>query len=62
LQHFQNFLRKDKAGLADRFLFAILCSYLPKGYCLEDDLDTGKIITVFIRELLGDEYFDKYGW
>ena len=36
----------------------------PKGYWLEDDLDTKKVmtITVFIRELLDEESFDKYEW
>ena len=35
-----------------------------KGYWLEDDLDTGKLlsITVFIKEMLIDETFDSLKW
>lgn len=36
----------------------------PEGYWLEDDLDTGKVmtITVFIKEVLDDELFERYNW
>lgn len=35
-----------------------------EGYWLEDDIDTKKIIsiTIFIKELLDDDLFDKYEW
>lgn len=35
-----------------------------EGYWLEDDIDTKKIIsiTIFIKELLNDDLFDKYEW
>ena len=34
------------------------------GYWLEDDLETGKVIsiTIFIKELLDDDLFEKYEW
>lgn len=35
-----------------------------EGYWLEDDIDTKKVIsiTVFIKEILDDDVFDKYEW
>lgn len=35
-----------------------------EGYWLEDDIDTKNIIsiTIFIKELLDDDLFDKYEW
>ena len=36
----------------------------PKGYWLEDSIDTGNIvsITIFINAVMDDEVFDKYEW
>ena len=35
-----------------------------EGYWLEDDLDTDSVlsISIFIKELLDDDEFDKYQW
>lgn len=36
----------------------------PKGYWLEDDIDNQTVssITIFIKEVLDDDVFDKYEW
>ena len=36
----------------------------PKGYWLEDDIDNKTVssITIFIKEVLDDDVFDKYEW
>ena len=36
----------------------------PHGYWLEDDLDNGTVmsITIFIKEALDEELFEKYNW
>ena len=36
----------------------------PQGYWLEDSIETGNVvsITVFIKEVLNDDMFDKYEW